>query len=65
MIDVLIGLLLVGLGFAGGRRWSRLRRPELPGPEAREQAQLLEERMAFSQLMGYNADRAYGLTEEE
>ena len=64
MIDVLIGLLLVALGFAAGRR--RLPAPNRQfQPEAQEQAQLLEDRMAFSQLMGYNADRAYGLLEEE
>ena len=64
MIDVLIGLILVGLGFVGGRFAVRSRRPGLPGLEAQEQTRLQEDRAAFSQLMGYSADRAYGMFDE-
>lgn len=63
MLDVLIGLLLVGLGFWAGKT-TRPRLPDLPRPEERERQQLLEDRAAFSQLMGYSADRAYGIYEE-
>ena len=59
MMDVLVGLILVGLGFFAGRKSAENRR--LPArPQEQERQQLLEDRAAFSQLMGYNADRAYG-----
>ena len=63
MFDVLIGLLLVAAGFAAGRG-RRPVRTEPPRPEEQERLRLLEDRAAFSQLMGYNADRAYGSYEE-
>lgn len=59
MLDVLIGLALVALGFCFGRR-SVPAKPELPAMEERELQRLQEDKQAFSQLMGYNADRAYG-----
>lgn len=61
MLDVLIALLLVGVGFWLGRR-QKLPAP-CPAPEARELEQLREDRAAFTQLMGYSADRAYGKEE--
>lgn len=60
MIEVLIGAVLLGLGFWLGRK--RVPAP-VEQPRAEEQEQLLEDRAAFSQLMGYNAQRAYGLEE--
>lgn len=63
MIDVLIALILLGVGYwLGGRR--RQLPAALPGPEEQEKRLLQEDRAAFAQLMGYNADRAYGLQEE-
>ena len=64
MLDVLIGLILVGLGFVGGRMYSRSRLPSPPGPEVQELTRLQEDRSAFTQLMGYSADRAYGMFDE-
>jgi len=64
MLDVLIGVVLVFLGFAAGRKYHPTA-PGLPAPEERERQQLTEDRTAFSQLMGYSADRAYGLFDEE
>ena len=64
MIDVLIGVVLVFLGFAAGRKYPTAA-SGLPAPEERERYRLTEDRTAFSQLMGYNADRAYGLFDEE
>ena len=62
MIEVLIALALLGIGF-----WLGSRKP-LPAvqlqPAEQEQRLLQEERAAFAQLMGYNADRAYGLQED-
>ena len=56
MLDVLLGIALLALGFLLGRRT----RP-LPACE-NEQAQriLQEDHAAFEQLLGYNARRAYG-----
>ncbi len=60
MFDVLIALVLFGLGYCLGRR-----RPAVPAAAAEgEPEQLREDRAAFRQLMGYNAQRAYGLDEE-
>lgn len=59
MLDVLIGLALVALGFFMGRR-SVPKRSEPPVMEEQERQRLQEDRAAFAQLMGYNADRAYG-----
>ena len=59
MLDVLIGLLLAGLGFYLGRKTA----PQQKKPPAVEEQELLrlqEDKAAFSQLMSYNADRAYG-----
>ena len=59
MIDVLIGLALLALGFYFGRK-TGAEKPRLPAVDRTEQERLAEDRQAFSQLMGYNADRAYG-----
>ncbi|MBP3634218.1 MAG: hypothetical protein J6J43_06565 [Oscillospiraceae bacterium] len=59
MFDVLIGLALVALGFYFGRR-SVPPRAQPPAVEETELLRLQEDRTAFSQLMGYNAERAYG-----
>lgn len=64
MIDVLIGLALLAMGFAAGRRFRRSV-PALPPADPAETRCLQEDRAAFAQLMGYNADRAYGLSEED
>lgn len=59
MLDVLIGLVLVALGFYFGRKTVPAG-PQLPAVEERELQRLQEDKLAFSQLLGYNADRAYG-----
>ena len=59
MLDVLIGLALLALGFYFGRKTAE-QKPQLPAVDQTELNRLQEDRRAFSQLMGYNADRAYG-----
>ena len=59
MLDVLIGLALVALGFYFGRK-SVPRKVQPPSVEERELARLQEGRMAFRQLMDYSAEKAYG-----
>ena len=63
MLDVLIALALLGLGFVLGRTCSP-EKPEAPRVEEQEQIQLREDRAAFAQLMGYNAGQAYGLHDQ-
>jgi len=58
MLDVLIALVLVGVGYWLGKRQKWPAEP--PRPEQRELDRLREDRAAFSQLMGYSAERAYG-----
>jgi len=63
MLDVLIGAALLLLGYVLGRQ----KLPAVSGPPAVEEQELnrlREDRAAFTQLMGYNADRAYGQFEE-
>ena len=60
MLDVLIALVLVGVGYWMGKRGKV---PQQPRPEQRELDRLREDRAAFAQLMGYSAERAYGLEE--
>ena len=62
MLDVLIALVLFGLGFWLGRRGALRRLPAQAQPA--ELTRLQEDRAAFSQLMGYSAERAYGLDEQ-
>lgn len=59
MLDVLIGLALAALGFYAGRKQAPAKK-EPPAVEEEELRRLQEDRAAFAQLMGYNADRAYG-----
>ena len=63
MLDVLIGAVLLLLGFSMGRQ-KLPAAPKSPAVEEQELSRLREDRAAFSQLMGYNADRAYGQFDE-
>lgn len=63
MVDILIAVALLLLGWWLGGRQTHRREP--PVVEQRELERLREDRAAFAQLMGYNADRAYGLEDEE
>jgi len=64
MIDSLIALIIFGCGYWIGKR-SAAGKQERLQPEVQEQQRLQEDRTAFSQLMGYNAERAYGLHDQE
>ena len=59
MLDVLIALALTALGYYFGRK-SVAQKPEPPKPEEQELRRLQEDKLAFSQLLGYNAECAYG-----
>lgn len=59
MTDILIAVVLLALGVFLGRR-SVPEKREPPQMEEQELQRLQEDRAAFAQLMGYNADRAYG-----
>ena len=59
MLDILIAAILAGLGFLAGRRTALPQRIE-PTVQEQELQRLQEDRAAFTQLMGYNTDRAYG-----
>lgn len=59
MLDVLIGLVLVALGVYLGRKSVR-QTVQPPVQEEQELRRLQEDKQAFSQLLGYNAERAYG-----
>lgn len=61
MLDVLIALVLVGIGVWLGKR-EKLP-AAVPGPEEQELQRLREDRAAFARLMDYNVDRAYGQDE--
>ncbi len=63
MLDVLIALVLLALGFWAGKQ-AGARKPVPPQPEEQERIRVQEDRAAFSQLMGYSADRAYGRENE-
>lgn len=71
MVEVLIGVLLLGIGGASGwflrmllERGKQGER-ETGTPEAREAQRMQAERQAFETLMGYNVDMAYGLDGRE
>ena len=59
MTDILIAVVLLALGFFMGRK-SAPKKTEPPAVEEQELLRLQEDKKAFSQLMGYTADRAYG-----
>ena len=63
MVDVLIALVLLAVGFWVGKQ-AGAKKPAPPQPEEQEQQRMQEDRAAFSQLMGYSADRAYGREQE-
>lgn len=63
MLDVMIALVLVALGYWAGRK-KLPARVEAPKPEERELCRLREDRAAFDQLMGYSPEQAYGLHRE-
>lgn len=60
MLEVLIALALVALGYWAGRRGLPAR-VETPKVEEQELHRLMEDRAAFTQLMGYSPEQAYGL----
>ena len=64
MIDILIGVILLAVGYAAGRRQLPAAVTP-PAVEAVEQVRVQEDRAAFQQLMGYNLDRAYGMADED
>ena len=71
MAEVLIGVLLLAIGGAGGWFLRMLLERGTRGvrgaetPEAREAQRMQAERQAFETLMGYNVDMAYGLDGRE
>lgn len=65
MLEVLIGILLLALGFWAGRKTADGQKPPTPHrPEAQELQRLAEDRAAFDLLMGYSAQRAYGAEDD-
>lgn len=61
MLLAITGAALLALGFALGWRLApRTKASVPPPPEEQELKALQEDRAAFAQLMGYNAQRAYG-----
>lgn len=70
MVDILIGVLLLALGAAGGwfarRSYEALtRKVETETASEQELQRLKEDKEAFDVLMGYNIDTAYGLDKKE
>ena len=70
MVEVLIGVVLLAIGGAGGWFARKLMEAAKRGarmPEtdaARDIARVRAERQAFEALMGYNAETAYGMQKE-
>ena len=62
MMDVLIAVALLAMGFWLGQRQNR-KTPLPPSPEEQELERLREDRAAFARLMGYNIGQAYGQEE--
>ena len=62
MLDVCLALGLLALGYWAGKRSVKTAAP--PQPSEQEAQRLREDRAAFHQLMGYSADRAYGLQDD-
>ena len=71
MVEVLIGVVLLVLGGAGGwfaRKVLEAARRGTSEPEtdaAREAERVRAERQAFAALIGYNAETAYGMQDKE
>ena len=70
MVEVLIGVVLLAIGGAGGWFARKLMEAAKRGarmPEtaaARDIERVRAERQAFEALMGYNAETAYGMQKE-
>ena len=70
MVEVLIGVVLLAIGGAGGWFARKLMEAAKRGarmPEtdaARDIERVRVERQAFEALMGYNAETAYGMQKE-
>ena len=70
MVEVLIGVVLLAIGVAGGWFARKLMEAAKRGarmPEtdaARDIERVRAERQAFEALMGYNAETAYGMQKE-
>ena len=70
MIDILIGVLLLGIGGVAG--WSArkavermTRKAEVRAASEKEMQQMKEDKEAFETLLGYNIDMAYGIDNKE
>ena len=70
MVEVLIGVVLLAIGGAGGWLARELMEAAkggagMPGTDAvRDIERVRAERQAFEALMGYNAETAYGMQKE-
>ena len=63
LLCMLLGAALFALGFFAARERERIETPRAPAAdpaEAERLRQIEADRRAFSALMGYNADVAYG-----
>lgn len=62
MAEILLGALVLAVGFYGGRRFASMEKQTVtaPAPEEQELQKLREDRAAFELLMGYDARHAYG-----
>lgn len=70
MIDILIGVLLLGIGGVAGwflrKAVERMtHKVEAETASEKELLRLKEDKEAFDALMGYNIDMAYGLDKKE
>lgn len=70
MVDILIGVLLLGIGGAAGwvlgRAYERtLHRQAAQTATEKELQRLQEEKEAFDLLLNYNINTAYGLDKKE
>ena len=70
MVDILIGVLLLGIGGVAGwftrKAVERMtRKAEVLAASEKEMQQLKEDKEAFETLLGYNIDMAYGIDKKE
>ena len=70
MVDILIGVLLLGTGGVAGwflrKAVERLtRKAEVQAASEKELQRLKEDKEAFETLLGYNIDMAYGIDKKE